>query len=927
MPWIRTLVYKLGRMLRPTQSADDLEEEIRTHLELEADRLRERGLSDSEARAAARRKFGSPAMVVEDSRRFWGFRVWDELAADLRYAFRGFRKDRGYVLTGVAILALGLGITSACFALLDAVLLRPVRYRDPDRLVTLWAVNDQRGVTVEQAKRSGVSMGPAEILAWRDRSGIFESVAALHTEPRGHLSTGDGALAIEVDENAAYALSAAVTDDFFKTLGVAPRLGRPFAGDRVGVILQHEYWTRVFHSNPRILGQIVRQAPSTVQKVGWPVLGVMPPGFTFLSRTIDYFLPVDLRVLAARPNPGRFWIAIARLPHGVSLNQAQSRADAFLEHLGPGLARAEPGWRVRLVPVKEDAAGEFRPAMLILLGATALLFLTVFANLGNLQLVRATSRVREMALRATLGASRARLMKQLVTESLVTTIAGGAAGLGLAYVLVRALRAALPNRHIWGGSFLPADVIQVDARVVAFALASAVVIGVVLGVIPLLGVSAANFNRALKDAAHGVTTARGRRLRSALIIAEVSFAVVLVTGAGLLLRSFLKLYGRGPGFESGSRLLISVRPWDRYLSQAITAAGLSETDAARALATGGEAYWNAKELYRDAVASALRRVPGVLGVTSADCNPMEGNSSLSNFVIRAGASGVLDREGRAVFPVVEPNYFSELSIPLLRGRTFSDSDHAGAPLVVVVSQEAARRFWPGEDPIGKQLKAQGPKDAPALTVIGVVGDVFSDGMHRSSVPFVYRPWKQNRFWHGPVRLIVHTAGRDPLAFVAAVRRVAESVDRDASVSRIFRLADLVRDSAWRLNYATMCLLTLALLSFLLTLAGIFGVLAYSVRERTRELGIRIALGARRGDLIAMVLRQALTTVLIGIALGVGGSLLLSQSLRSLLFGVSPVDGATFVVAASLFVPAALLASYWPAKHALSVDPLTALRFD
>ena len=925
MLWIRTLHYKLGRLLRPTRSADDLDEEIRLHLELEAEGLRERGVPDAEARAAARRKFGSPAIVVEDSRRFWGFRWWDELAADLRYSVRAFHKDRGFVLTGVAVLALGLGITSACFALLDAVLLRPVRYRDPDRLVFLWSVNEQRGIDIAQAKQSGMSMSMAEILAWHDRSGIFESLGAFHMEPLGHLGKEVGALPVDVDENAMFALAGAATDEFFETLGVPARLGRTFRGDRTGVILQHEYWTRVFHADPGILGQSVRQDRPAGRQPAWPVLGVMPPGFAFLSRRVDYFLPVDLRAGAARPNQGRFWMAIGRLPRGVSVSQAQSRADAFFEHLGPALRRSEPGWRVRLVPVKQDAVGEFRPAMLILLGATALLLLTVFANAGNLQLVRATSRVREMALRATLGASRVRLMKQLVTESLVTTIAGGIAGIGLAHVLVRALRAAVPNRHTWGDSFLPAEVIHIDGRVIAFALASALVIGIVLGVVPLLGVSAANFSRSLKDAAHGVTTARGRRLRSGLIVAEVSFAVVLVTSAGLLFRSFLKVYGQGPGFQSRGRLLISVRPTDRYLSHSMAAAGVSQPDAARALAVGGEPFWTAKNLFRDAVLAQIRRLPGVIGVTSADHSPLEGSYWLTNFMIRSAASGFPYHDAQGVLSVIEPNYFSELSIPLLRGRAFSDTDRAGSPTVAIISQEAARRFWPGEDPIGRQLKLEMPKDTPPLTVIGVVGDVFEDGVQRTSVPKVYQPWQQNRWWQGPSKLIVHTAGSDPLALVPAVRRAVESLDREAGVTRIFRLADLVRDSAWRLNYATMCLVTLAVLSFLLTLAGIFAVLSYTVRERTRELGIRMALGARGADLIAMVLRQAFTTVLIGMVFGVVGSLLLSRSLSSLLFGVSPVDAVSFAVAAGIFVPAALLASYWPAKHAISVDPLTTLR--
>jgi putative ABC transport system permease protein len=927
MLWIRTLYYKLGRLLRPKASAEDLEAEIRVHLELEAEQLRERGVPEADARAAARRKFGSPAIIVEDSRRFWGFRWWDELAADLKYALRAFRKDRGFVLTGVAILALGLGITSACFALLDAVLLRPLRYRDPDRLVMLWSVNEQRGITIEQARKASLSMSLAEILAWRDRSGIFESLGAFHMELRGHLGKDVGALPIDIDENATPAIAGFVAGEFFETLGVTTRLGRTFRGDRTGVILQNEYWTRVFHADPSVIGQSVRQDRPAGKQPGWPVLGVMPPGFVFLSRTVDYFLPVDLRAGAARPVQGRFWVAVGRLPQNVSLSQAQSRADAFYEHLGPGLARSEPGWEVRLVPVKQDAVGEFRPAMLILLGAAALLLLTVFANAGNLQLVRATSRVREMALRATLGASRARLMKQLVTESLVITIAGGVCGLGLAHILVRAFGAALPNRQTWGGSFLPAEVIRMDGRVIAFALASAIVIGLVLGVVPLLGLSAANFSRALKDAAHGVTTARGRRLRSALIVAEVSFAVILVTGAGLLLRSFFKVYGRGPGFDSRDRLLISVRPTDRYLSHTMATAGVSPTDAARAVSAGEEPYWNAKNLFRDAILSEIRRLPGVIGVTAADRSPLDGDYGLANFVIRSGASGVPEHDGQGILTVVEPNYFSELGIPLLRGRAFSDADRAGGPLVAVVSQEAARRFWPGQDPIGRQLKPETPKEAPALTVVGVAGDVFENGIHRTAVPVVYQPWQQNRWWHGSAKLIVHTAGGDPLALVPPVRRSVESLDADASVTRIFRLSDLVRDSAWRLNYATMCLVTLALLSFLLTLAGIFGVLSYTVRERTRELGIRMALGARRAHLIAMVLRQAFANVLAGIAIGVLGSLLLSRSLSSLLFGVSHLDAVSFVVAAAGFVPAALLASYLPAKHAISVDPMTALRFE
>jgi putative ABC transport system permease protein len=935
------LLARLRSWLPRRLDDQDLEDEFRFHLESRADALVREGLEPDDALRQARLEFGAPTRVKEECRDARAGVLLREVASDLRTAWRQVRRDRGLTLTILATASLAIGATATVFAVVNAVILDPLPFRDHERLVVAWSIDLRAGVGLDQARKTQSSMTAGDFVRWRDESGLFEGLAAVAVSRAAHLGGAERLTFADADPNAEPATVALVSRDFFEVTGARPRLGRTFSrAERPdaksaswqtdpAVLLQEAYWRRRFQGRPNIVGEAVWQdygaGPQWSREV--VVAGVMPREFTVASRGIDYLQPFDIDRRAAEHPTSRDFTVIGRLTAGMSLEQAQQRADAFsrvLEQRDPARPR---GARLQLVPAAEDASGEFRPFMLALLGAVIVLVIVLAANTATLLLLKGVVRGREVAVRTAVGASPGRLLRQFVTESTVVALGGAAVGLGLAHFLLAWLRVHLPNPKTWGGSFLQAESLRVDGTVALFALAAALTVGALFGVLPAWHASRTDVVESLKDGGAAVTRGpRRRRLASALIAAQFVLAAVLATGSGLLLRSVDALHRQGPGFAHESRLVVGVRASEAHLARVVEAAGPTSVDAAQAVASSAEPYWVAREQFRRAILERAAALPGVLGVTSATAPPMRGGYWLASFRPETTAPESAPSCTEALFTSVDPNFFDEMRIPLLDGRAFGADDRAGAPPVAIVSAEVARRCWPGRSGIGQRVQSTRHPQAPWFTVVGIVADTRSDGMDKPPLPHVYEPWAQNRWWHGATSMVLRGRG-DPVQFAAPLRRAMADIDGDAYILGLHRLEDLVDDSAWRLTWAARLAAGVAAVSLLLAAIGIYGVLSHAVGERTREIGLRIALGARARHVACFVLRHAIVSVVVGMGAGLVVSSLLVNWLRVLLFGVEPVDALTFAAVAVVLAGVAFAAAIGPVRRALTLEPLAALRHE
>jgi predicted permease len=837
--------------------------------------------------------------------------AFEALAHDVRFGWRMMRKRPTAALLSVCSLALAVGVGTAFFSIVNAILLRPLPYHEPERLVMLWNVNEKAGFTLNQQRAGGRSMSIAEYLDWKDQTEIFEHVLLFSSYLTRLAKT----------ENPEVIFGFATAPGLFPMLGVTPLIGRGFLpeDEKPGAgnvaVLQHEFWQRRFGGDPNVLGSKIylSNEPTTV-------IGVFRPGFVFFSRQIDFLSAASWSTEnAGRNRAGRYYRSMARLKPGLTLAQAQARADVF----SAGLAARYPanqGWHVMLVPVQEDAAGEIRPAILTLFIAVGCVLLIACVNVTNLLLVEATVRARELALRSALGAGRFQLIRLLLTQSMALALAGGALGFGLAWALVRYFQSILPDRFSHVKFLTQVEAIGIDSTVVAFAIGLVLLSGLLFGLLPAWQAARPDFNRVLKDAGTGsVGGLRARTLRRGLVIAEVAIAVVLVIGAVLLVRTMVALYNRGPGYRPEHLISMEVQnAWE----------DIADEIKARTFATAKERndysqqrYKQADFSFRDRLFAKLQALPGVTGFTVTGRPPLSSYYYLTQFTI----------EGREVAPgkecvgVVNPvgtSFFTLLGIPLLKGRFFGREDRPDGVNVALVSAEWARRWFGTEDPLGKRFKIGDAKSTSSwLTIVGVVGDINEDGLDRPPQPYFYLLDEQN--WL-PGYLIVRSALK-PEAVMPAVRRAILETDSKAAVYRVLAMSDTVRSSTWRVYYSMLLLGGLAGLAFAMALVGVYGVLSYSVRERTQEIGVRMALGADRGDVVRLVIREGLTQVAIGIFIGLAGALALTRFLRTLLYGVGPFDPATFAVVAVGLMIAGLLASYLPARRAAKVDPMVALR--
>ena len=873
-------------MKRREHMLADLEEEIREHIEIETRDNIERGMPAGEARRAALRKFGNVTRVKEDTREVWSA-VWlEQLWQDIRYALRMLRKSPGFTAVAVLTLALGIGANTAIFSVVYAVLLRPLPFADPGQLVRVFDSNPH-----DQVEFDGLSYVDFE--ECREQNHAFTDMAANQAHELTLTGAGEpSVLATNV-----------VTPEIFSVLGVKPLAGRTFLpedGERGAapvVILSENLWRSRFGADPNLVGRSIN-----LDKRPFTVVGIMPAGFRSLLFTPreDIWIPLAQDPLfgswMSRP-VGHWMRVIARLRPGVSIAQAQAEMDAMSARLAKESPAQDSGWAIHVEPLRQDIVGDAGPALLVLLGAVGLVLLIACVNIANLLLSRASSRAREIAVRIALGAGRKRIIRQLLTESAVLGLLGGLTGILLAYWGVHSLITLLP-------ADLPrAQTIRVDGAVLAFALLLSVAASFVFGLAPSVFAADSSLQTGLKEAAGRSGESGGqRRARGFLAVAEIALAMVLLVAAGLLLRSFSMLTSVNPGFNAEHLVKADISlPQFEYSSPE---------------------QWTS---FSNELLARVHSEPGLQDSALAAPLPLdEGNVNLG-FEIAGNPPLPPGLNLTADFTSVSPDYFRVMEIPLLRGRFFSEQDSASAPRVTVISEMMARRYFPNQDPLGRQLKfGFRPDDDVAREIVGIVGDVRDVSLSQNPGPMMYVPFAQAPFWGGQM-VVRSTLSTSSVA--ASIRAATHEIDKDLPVTDIETLPEALDASVAQPRFRTLLIGLFGGIALLLAAVGIFGVISYSVSRRAHEIGIRMALGATPKHVMRMVLGESAKLVLLGLALGVPAALGLTRFLSTLLFGVHPADPLTFLGVALLLTVVALVASYVPARRAMRVDPLVALRYE
>jgi len=870
----------------------DFAAEIEAHLELEMERLKEQGMSEEEARAAARRAFGNLTQAqecfYESGRWLW----WDHLVQDLRFGLRVLRRNPGFAATAILTLALGIGATTAIFSIVDTVALKPLPFPTADRLMRI------RSVFVNTDNGSGVASYP-DFLDWRARNHVFDGVAVFRTNDFTLIGLREPL----------HLQGAVVSARLFSLLGVTPALGRSFLPEEDSpattsgadpVILSYGLWQREFGSDALVLGRTVQLGDR-----GFAVVGVMPPAFQYpiQAEPIELWttIAVDARGGAnamAEQRGAHYLDVVALLKPGVKVERAQAEMAAITSVMNQQHPENKPR-TVRIVPEIRALVGSLLTPLLLLLGAVGCVLLIVCVNVANLLLARATGRHKEMALRAALGASRGRAIGQLLTESVALGLLGGGLGLALALaslrLLVRLIPAEVPRLNAMG----------LDARLLSFAFLVSLLAGILFGLAPALRVSKIGLTESLKESGPGSGSGGNKhsRLREALVVSEVALAVVLLLGAGLLIQSFLCLTRVDPGFG----------PHRVLTFQLDSPAGLEDA--------------RIPAFFREVVAR-LRVLPGVRSASAVASLPLTGDNIGSSIEIE-GAPTPLGSRPRADFNAVEPNYFRTLGIPRLAGRDFTELDDSKSAPVVIVNRTLAQRFFPNQDPLGKHVRpgignGYFPGEPPMREIVGVINDVKQSGLGSEAAPEVYAPLAQSPF--GTMLLVVRTAN-DPLSTVEAARRQVASLDKNLPIYNVETLDQYFAQSAAEPRFITLLMGGFAGLALLLACLGIYGVISYIVAQRAHEIGIRMALGAQKGDVLRMVIGEGLRPALAGVAIGIAGALKLTRLLSSLLYGIKPTDALTFIAVAVILTSVGLLASYIPARRATKVDPMVVLRYE
>ena len=801
----------------------------------------------------------------------------DSLIKDIRYGFRSLLKRPGFTAIALVALALGIGANTAIFSLVNAVVLQPLPFPEPDRLV--WVYGNIRNGS------SRASVSPPDFLDYRAQNKTFEQFAASGTLPLFRNLTGSG-------EPERLSVSG-VTGNYFQALGVGPALGRGFSleNEKTGqdqvVVLSHALWQKRFGGDPNIINKTI-----ILDGKACEVIGVMPADLR-LPQPADLWMPLtfdvdpDMKIRKAH-----FLRPIGRLKPGVSLAQAQSDTDVIASQLEQQYPDSNMGWNLRLLSLRDQLTGSSRTPLFILFGAVGLVLLIACANVANLLLVRAAARQREIALRTALGASRARIMRQMITESLLLAIVGGALGALLAVWGVELLVS------LSEGSIPVTANVKIDTTVLAFTLLISILTGLLFGLAPAFRTMKVNLIDSLKDGTRGSGEGtRRNRTRSLLVVFESAVAVMLLIGAGLLIRSLIQLQQVDPGFESNNVLTLRV-------------------DLARKKYDTAEKAAN----FFQELETRIGSLPGVEAVGLITELPLSGQLNDIPFTVEGRPPVRPDQEFDADFRRVNEQYFSALKIPLLRGRNFTEQEVRQSDKVMVVSQQLVDLVFPNEEPLGKRLiSAMGNQ---AFEIIGVVGDVRHQSLGGQPFPMMYLPTRRT----GGTNIVIRTQN-DPLSLVSSVRKEVQAIDPEQPIAAIKTMNDWVASSVAAPRYRTTLLALFAALAMILAATGIYGVMSYSVTQRTHEIGVRMALGARRVDVLALVVRQGMLLAVVGVIVGLVGAFALTRVMSTLLFGVTAKDPITFGLVSALLIAVAFIACFIPARRATKVDPLVALRYE
>jgi putative ABC transport system permease protein len=884
--WLFTIPLRLRSLFRRAQADQELDDELRDHLEQATEQYVAKGMAPGEAQRRARLDLGGIEQTKEHCRDTRRVNRIQDLMQDLHFGLRLLRKNPGFTSIAVLTLALAIGANTAIFSAVYAVLIKPLPFKNADRLVFILKKNVPRGWS-----RNPIS--PAEILAWRNQTEAFDDFAA-YTESSCVL-TGAG----EAEEDPCET----ITSNLFPLLGVAPYRGRSFtseedkAGVQPAVILSYGLWQRRFGGEENVIGRSI-----TLNGVSHTVVGVMPANLSHLYASPYGSVPgmwVSGMGLAAEHTSNEYF-GIARLKPGATLAQASMQMDT----VSMGLEKVYPdlhGWRAQVMSFRTNSSADMRPALLVLIAATTFVLLIACANIANLLLARGAGRANEFAIRNALGASQGRLVWQLLTESGVVCFAGGIIGVLLASGLCKGLAALAPDTLLRAAPDLAAGTANV--RVLGFAMLTLIATTFLFGLAPALQSAKPKVIETLKEAGRSsLQSPQSRRFRSALVVSEIALALVLLVGAGLMVRTLAELIHVNLGFNPKNILTLRAPlSGDRY-KEPRSRAQIWEHVVARVEALPGVE-----------AASASRGLPitgwsGQYFTTADNPNPPAGQVPDANYVI------------------VGPDYFRTMQIPLRRGRGFNDHDTQSAERVVIVNEKLARNSWPGQDPLGKQLRVG--DDAPWLSVIGVAGDVLSQGADGGIHSEIYVPVGQYPWLQGPQHLVVRTsASVKPESLIRAVVEQIHRIDKDVPVTDVETMEQITLESIAQQRMMMALLVSFAGLALGLSTLGIYSVLSYSTAQRTREIGVRMALGAERGSVLRLVVGGGVGLAGLGLAIGIAAALLLTRLMTDLLYGVRATDPLTFLGVSAVLGASSILACYVPARRATKIDPMVALRYE
>jgi putative ABC transport system permease protein len=887
-----TKILLRARSLFHRRAADgELDAELRFHIERQIAANISAGMTPAEARHAALTKFGGVEELKEECRDMRSLNWLQDLAQDVRYGLRMLRKSPGFTAVSVLTLALGIGANTAIFSVVDALLLQPLPYHNANQLVIVWESN--AGLETD---RNTVS--PPNFLDWRAQNHVFDAMAYFG-DGRANLTGGGTPQEVIVEYT---------STNFFDVWGVKPMLGRGFAADngKAGndsvVVLSYGLWKNRFAANPAIVGSSIE-----LDGGAYTVLGVAPPDFdpfiaggSITAEHAQLWAPfVFPPKYLDRSKTGRFLTVVARLKSGADLPQARAEMNVIAARLAAKYPQFNGGWGANVIPMREEVSGAVRPALLILLGAVAFVLLIACANVASLFLSRAAGRKREMAVRAALGASRWRIARQLLAESVLLALLGGVLGVWLAIWGTDALLHSIPQK------LLDLSTVPIDLRVLAFAAGATFFSGILFGLLPSYTAAHSEIAASLQESGRGSSlNRRNRAIHAALVVTEIALALVLLAGSGLLIESFVRLTHVNPGFDAEHLLTFKLSlPPEKYKDDPAHIAFFRE------------------------LLDKVDHLPGVRSVSMENLPPFSGFSlwGVATDVMLPGQESLPDTQRpNAAVRVVGLDYFRTMGIPLTQGRNFSPAELATEKHVVVVNNTFVRNHFPHANPIGQKITIDMRDTNVPSEIVGVVGDVHGADLTAAPWPTVYWPYPE--LVYSQMTIVVRTE-TNPLVLVSSVRQIVQQMDKDEPISNIATMDQLISDSVARSRLTAVLLGVFAALAMILACIGIYGVMAYTTAQRRNEIGIRVALGAQRGDILQLVLGQGVKLAILGVVIGIAGGLALTRLLQNLLFHISASDPFTFAGVAILLTLVALAACYIPVRRAMRVDPMVALRHE